>query len=410
MLILENATLCDLAAGELRPAFHVAVENDAIVEVSDQPIAAASATRIDLEGRCLLPGLIDAHFHATITESNPAALRDLPATLMTARAGRLLRDSLVRGFTTVRDMGGADWGLRAALEEGTLPGPRLFIAGRALSQTGGHGDLRKRTDTAHVCGCEHALAMMSTVADGKAGVQLAAREQLRQGADHLKVFVSGGVVSETDPLSSAQYTDEELAAVVHEAASWGKYVAAHAYTSDSILRAVATGVRTIEHGNLLNGAAAALMAERGAMLIPTLITYEVMHRKRVELGLGAAAMDKLETVLEAGLRSVELALGAGVKVGFGTDLLGELHQFQSEEFLLRSRVQRPHEVIAAATTVNAEIIGMTGKLGCIAPGAFADLIAVNGNPMRDVTLLQDAGRHLPFIMKAGKTFKNELRR
>jgi imidazolonepropionase-like amidohydrolase len=328
---------------------------------------------------------------------------------MTARAANLLRNALMRGFTTVRDMGGADWGLRTALEEGTLLGPRLYIAGRALSQTGGHGDLRKRTETRHVCSCEHALAMMSVVADGKAGVQLASREQLRQGADHLKVFVSGGVVSQTDPLASAQYTDEELVAAVQEAKSWGKYVAAHAYTADSILRSVAAGVRTIEHGNLLNGMAAAMMAERGAILIPTLITYEVMHRKRAELGLSAVSAAKLGTVLEAGLHSVELALGVGVKVGFGTDLLGDFHHFQSEELLLRSRLQRPHEVIAAATAVNAEIIGMTGKLGCIAPGAFADLIAVNGNPMRDLALLQEQGRYLALIMKGGREVKNELR-
>jgi imidazolonepropionase-like amidohydrolase len=408
MLVLENATLCDLGTGELRPGFHVTIEGELIVEVSDEPVGSTSAQRIDLAGRCLLPGLIDAHYHATLTESNPVLSRDVPPTLMTARAAKLLRNSLMRGFTTVRDMAGADWGLRAAVAEGSLLGPRLYIAGRALSQTGGHGDLRRRTDTEIPCSCGHALAMMSVVADGKSGVQAAAREQLRQGADHLKVFVSGGVVSQTDPLASAQYTNEELAAVVDEATSWGTYVAAHAYTAAAIVRAVTAGVRTIEHGNLLDSGAAALMAERDALLVPTLITYEVMRRKGSELGLSRFSAEKLATVLEAGLGSVEIALRAGVRVGFGTDLLGDLHDHQSEEFLLRARVQKPHQVIAAATTVNAEILGMNGKLGVIAPEAFGDLIAVNGNPLGDLGLLQEQGRHIDLIMKGGQVVMTRL--
>lgn len=408
MIVLENATLCDLANGELRPGHHVTIEGDAIVEVSDRPVPGSVAHRLDLKGRCLLPGFIDAHFHATLTETNPADSRGIPPTLMAARASKLLRNSLMRGFTTVRDMAGADWGLRTALAEGTIVGPRMFIAGRALSQTGGHGDLRRRTDTEISCACSHALTMMSVVADGKSGVQVAAREQLRQGVDHLKVFVSGGVVSPNDPLASAQYTNEELSAIVHEAASWGAYVAAHAYTAQAIRRAVSAGVRTIEHGNLLDADAAALLAERQVLLVPTLITYEVMHRKGAALGLSSASADKLATVLAAGLRSVEIALGAGVRVGFGTDLLGDLHEHQSEEFLLRAQVQRPREVLAAATTVNAEILRMTGRLGVIAPGAMADVIAVNGNPLEDLQLTQEQGRFLDLIMKGGQIFKNQL--
>jgi len=246
------------------------------------------------------------------------------------------------------------------------------------------------------------------VADGKSGVQVAAREQLRQGVDHLKVFVSGGVVSPSDPLASAQYTDEELLAVVHEASSWGTYVAAHAYTAASIVRAVKSGIRTIEHGNLLDAEAAALMAQHRAFLVPTLVTYEVMRRNAAAYGLNDFGSEKLATVLEAGLRSIELALQAGVRVGFGTDLLGDLHAHQSQEFLLRSQVQKPHEVLASATLVNAEILGMSGKLGVVAPGAFADLIAVAGSPFEDLGLLQEQGRHLDLIMKGGKIVKNAL--
>jgi imidazolonepropionase-like amidohydrolase len=408
MLVLENATLADLINGNLLPGHHIAVEGDLIVEVSDRPIKSADAERIDLTGRCLIPGLIDAHFHAALTEMNPANSRDLPPTLMTARAGVLLRRALMRGFTTVRDMAGADWGMRAATAEGTILGPRLYIAGRALSQTGGHGDLRRRADQEIPCSCSNALAFMSVVADGTPAVQAAAREQLRQGVDHLKVFVSGGVVSPSDPLHSVQYTAEELSAIVHEATSWGTYVAAHAYTPASIIRAVTAGIRTIEHGNLLDAPAAAAMATNKAFLVPTLITYDVMHRKGSTIGLSAFSLEKLAEVFAAGLRSIELAIKAGVSVGFGTDLLGELHEHQSEELLLRARVQKPHEVLRAATEINAGILGLSGKLGAIRSGAYADLIAVKGDPLRDLGLLQDQGAHLDLIMKAGAVVKRAL--
>jgi imidazolonepropionase-like amidohydrolase len=195
MLILDDVTLVDLERGDLKPGQFVTIDGGVIADVGDGRPQSSIAERIDLGGRCLLPGLIDGHYHATLTETNPALSRDLPPTLMTARAAQYLKASLARGFTTVRDMGGADWGLRAAVEEGSIAGPRIYIAGRGLSQTGGHGDIRRRTESESVCSCSNALSFMSVVADGKAGVQAAAREQLRQGVDHLKVFVSGGVVS-----------------------------------------------------------------------------------------------------------------------------------------------------------------------------------------------------------------------
>lgn len=405
MLILENVALADLETATLRPGCHVALEGELIREVSDRPIRSGTAERLDLGGRCLLPGLIDAHFHAMLA-SNPSQARDVPQTLCTARAAKLLHESLLRGFTTVRDMGGADWGLRAAIAEGTVQGPRLFIAGRALSQTGGHGDLRSRTESHEPCSCSNSLALMSVVADGKDAVQAATREQLRQGVDHVKVFVSGGVASPNDPLTSVQYTDEELAAIVREARHWGVYVAAHAYTAASITRAVGVGIRTIEHGNLLDESAARAMAERGAFLVPTLIIYQALTRRGPALGLTAEMSSKLKTVLEAGFASVEMALKAGVRIGFGTDLLGEMHEHQSEELELRANVQRPADVIAAATRINAEILGMVGKLGVIAPDAFADLIALEGNPLEDISLLRS--ERLDLIVKGGRMIHRRL--
>ena len=408
MLIIENATLIDLQTGDLRPGHFITIDGDSIVSVDERRPTSQVAERIDLGGRCLLPGLIDAHFHATLTDTNPANLRDVPVTLMTARAAGLLQGALERGFTTVRDMGGADWGLRSAVAEGSIKGPRVYIAGRALSQTGGHGDIRRRVETESFCSCSNALASMSVVADGKAGVQVATREQLRQGVDHIKVFLSGGVVSPSDPLTSAQYTDEELEAIVHEARSWNTYVAAHAYTAAAITRAAKAGVRTIEHGNLIDAPAAKLLAERGGYLVPTLVTYEIMRREAPRAKLPSFSVAKLETVLAAGLESIQIALKAGVKLGFGTDLLGEFHAYQSEELQIRARVQEPRVVLASATLVNAEILGQTGRLGTIAPGALADLIAVDGNPLKDLGLLQGQGRHLPLIVKNGTVFKRTL--
>ena len=406
MLILENVTLVDLDAARLRPGQFVSIDGDTIVSVNAQRPPAKNADRIDLSGKCLLPGLIDAHYHATLTDTNPANLRDVPTTLVTARAANLLRATLLRGFTTVRDMGGSDWGIRSAAAEGAILGPRVYIAGRALSQTGGHGDLRRRTDhSEEVCNCSAALSLMSVVADGKAGVQVATREQLRQGVDHIKVFLSGGVVSPTDPLASAQYTDEELEAIVHEARSWGTYVAAHAYTAAAITRAAKAGVRTIEHGNLIDAPAAKLLAERQGYLVPTLVTYEVMRREAPRAGLPAFSVAKLETVLSAGLESIQIALAAGVKLGFGTDLLGEFHAYQSEELQIRARVQTPRDVLLSATRVNAEILGQTDRLGVIVPGALADIIAIDGNPLEDLGLLQEQGRHISLIVKNGAVVK-----
>jgi imidazolonepropionase-like amidohydrolase len=405
MLILENARLLDLESGEVRPGTHVSIDGGKIVEVADRALTSSTARRVDLAGRTLLPGLIDAHFHAVLTETNPASSRQIPLTLMTGRAAQLLRRALDRGFTTVRDMGGADWGLRTAVMEKAIVGPRLYIAARGLSQTGGHGDLRSRVDTNEPCGCSSALPLISTVADGVPHVQAAAREQLRQGADHLKVFVSGGVVSPNDPLNSVQYTHEELAAIVREAKCWGTYVAAHAYSAAAIAHAVSAGIRTIEHGNLLDESAAGLMAERRAYLVPTLVTYEVMRSRGASLGLSSFSMEKLATVFAAGMRSIEIARSAGVRIGLGTDLLGELHSHQSDELTLRARLQSPLDVLRSATLVNAEILGESGRLGVIKAGAAADLIAVNGDPLADLTLLQQQGQHLDLIVKDGDLHK-----
>ncbi|HEX2116923.1 MAG TPA: amidohydrolase family protein [Alphaproteobacteria bacterium] len=387
---------------------HVLVEDDHIKEVADRPIAADSATRIDLRGRTLMPCLIDAHIHILMSEVNIHFLDGVPLTLLAAKGSASARAMLRRGFTTVRDTGGADYGMKAAIEAGLFEGPRLFISGMPISQTGGHGDFRKRTQGVFECACCSGLTYTARVADGVPEMLRAVRDELRKGADQIKIMVSGGVASEADPLESLQFRMDEIEAAVEEATRWGTYICAHAYAAEAIRRAVSAGVRTIEHGNLIDEPAARLMAEREAYLVPTLVAYDALRRRGAEYGLSAYSLQKNDIVLKAGLRSLEIARAAGVKIGFGSDLLGQLQNDHCREFLIRSEVMKPQEIIRSATVINAEIVRQSGKLGEIVPGAFADLLVVNGDPYHDLGLFQDQGMHLAAIMKGGRFFKNAL--
>jgi len=386
----------------------VLVEGGLVKEVSDRPIAAPGATRVDLRGRTLMPGLIDAHIHILLPEVNVHLLDGMPLTLLAAKGSSSARAMLRRGFTTVRDTGGADHGMKSAIESGLFEGPRLFIAGMAISQTGGHGDFRKRTQSGYECACCSGLTYTARVADGVPEMLRAVRDELRKGADHIKIMVSGGVASQADPLESLQYRMDEIEAAVEEATRWGSYVCAHAYAAEAIRRAVTAGARTIEHGNLIDEPVARLMAERKAYIVPTLVTYDALKRRGADYGLSAYSLQKNEIVLQAGLRSLEIARAAGVKIGFGSDLLGPLQNDHGREFLIRSEVMTPQEIVRSATLVNAEIVRHAGKLGEITAGAFADLLVVDGDPYRDLGVFQDEGAHIPAIMKGGRFVKNEL--
>ncbi len=355
-----------------------------------------------------MPGLIDCHVHACLSEVYIRNLESVPLTLMTARAAGLLRAMLERGFTTVRDTGGADWGLRDAVAQGLIEGPRMFISGQAIGPTGGHSDGRRRTDYGMSCRCCNALRFSMGIADGADKVRAAAREQLRQGADQVKIMVSGGVASPYDPLDSRQFSLAEIAAAVEEAGAFGKYAAAHAYTPEAIQRAVGQGVRTIEHGNLIDDKSARLMKAKGAYMVANLVTYYAMKERAAQFGMGADMLAKNDLVIDGGLKSLEICKRAGVKVGFGTDLLGQLQVEQSREFLLRREVLSPIEIIRQATLVGAEIVRMKDRLGVPRPGAVADLIVVDGNPLKKLELLTGQGRHLSAIMKAGRLYKNRL--
>jgi len=395
-LLLKNARIWDGVADDYVAEGSVFCVDGRIEAIGGSAPQGADR-EIDLAGRALLPGFIDAHFHAYASEVSVPTVESLPISYLAHHAARLLRDALHRGFTTVRDAGGADWGLWRAAEDGLIESPRIFYSGRALSQTGGHGD--SRTAHSEPCGCRH-IANLSQVADGVDEVRRVAREVLRQGAHQIKIFVSGGVSSPTDPIWMRQYSGEEIRAIVAEAASRRTYVMAHAYTADTVAHAVECGVRSIEHGNLIDAAAAAAMAAHGAFLVPTLVTYEALSQDGARYGLAPDSQAKLTEVATKGATAVTLARQAGGQVGFGTDLLGPLHSWQLQEFRLRGAIERPIEVLRSATSTNAELLMRTGELGCVRLGAKADLVSFDDDPLADLKAIFDHGPAL--VVKDGR--------
>jgi imidazolonepropionase-like amidohydrolase len=404
-IIFTNCAVLDGTGNERREDHHVLVEGDRIREVSDRPIAGVAAATIDLKGRTLMPGLIDAHVHVLAVDAALARLSDRPVTLLTLQAAKVLEGMLQRGFTTVRDAAGADGGLAEAVEEGLVRGPRVYPSGMALSQTGGHGDTRPRTQSVVTCACCEGGINLSRIADGVAECRRAARDELRKGATQIKILASGGVASPYDPIWNLQYSEAEVRAIVEEAGAWRTYVMAHAYSPEAIRRSVDFGVRSIEHGNLIDRATAEHVANADAFVVPTLVTYDALHRHGRELGFPEVSMAKLGEVREAGLQSLQILQEAGVKIGFGTDLLGPMHRYQSREFVIRAEAMSPFDIIRSATTVNADLLNRTGELGVVAPGARADLIVVDGNPLADISLLDGQGEHINHIMKEGVFYK-----
>lgn len=406
--LFKNFGMLDPLRDEVLGGHEILVEDHLIREVADRPIKAADAAVIDCGGRTLMPGLIDCHVHVVLSEVFIRELENIPLTLMTARAMQSMRGMLDRGFTSVRDTGGADWGLKSAVDEGLIAGPRLFIAGRALGPTGGHSDSRRRTDPGVRCPCCSALGFTMGVADGESEVRKAVREEMRQGCDHVKIMMSGGVASPYDPLDSMQFCQAEVMAAVEEAKAFGRYVCAHAYTPQAITRAAHAGVRTIEHGNLIDEPTAKLMAEKNMFLVANLVAYYAMKEKAAEYGMNAEMLAKNDLVIEGGLRSLEICKRAGVPVAYGSDLLGQLQVDQAREFRIRSEVVPPLDIIRSATSIAARVLRQEGKLGCLSPGAFADIIVVDGNPLRNIDLLGGQGDHIPLIMKGGALHKNSL--
>jgi imidazolonepropionase-like amidohydrolase len=404
-ILLVNANLLDVEAGTIVGERCVHIVDGTIANI-DVAIDAPNATHIDLHGLTLMPGLCDGHVHVTAATANFALLTGWSPSYVAARAGDILQNMLMRGFTTVRDAGGADHGLAQAIEEGYFTGPRILFAGKALSQTGGHADMRGPGENVFEgCFC---CAGLGRICDGVSEVRRAARDEIRKGATQIKIMGSGGVASPTDRIDSTQFSQEELRAIVEEAQAANIYAMAHAYTGRAIERLLKCGVRTIEHGNLLDENTCAEFLTHGAFLVPTLSTYDALAREGVEAGMPAKLQSSVYEVMDAGSRALELAYRAGVPLVYGTDLLGSMHRHQLNEFRLRSPIVSNADLIRSATCNAADAMQRKGEFGVVAPGARADLIAIDGNPLDDIGALCTPEDNLKLVMKGGTIYREWL--
>src|SRR4051794_19424189 len=319
--VISNGTVLDTESMTMTDGRHLVIEDDRIADVTDGQVPGDADRTIDARGAYVIPGLIDAHVHLTITTMNFARSATESTTERALAMAQLARATLRRGFTTVRDTGGDTTGLIRAIERGLCEGPRIVPAGRVLSQTGGHGDIRSRDVDDPGCGCRIVTDGFAHVADGPDAVRKAARHELRGGAAFIKIMASGGVASPSDPFESVQYTAEEIRTITVETDHRFTYTTAHAYTPEAIRLAVDNGVRCIEHANLIDRATAEHVATHGATVVPTLVTYRAIADLGPKLGFPQRSLDKNQGVFEAGIASLDVLRSAGVELGFGTDLL-----------------------------------------------------------------------------------------
>jgi imidazolonepropionase-like amidohydrolase len=404
-LIIHNATLIDGTSADARGGVAVEVADGRIARVSSavDSSARSEARVIDAGGCFLLPGLTDAHVHFALTEPNGAPAQ--PWAEWAAKVTAFIGDTLDQGFTTVRDAGALDPAWARVIERGLVRGPRLLPSGAFISQTGGHGDWRAGHQVEHAMIGIAGLFSGYELCDGPDAVRRVAREQLRRGATQIKVMASGGVASPSDPIDATQFTLDELRAAVEEAETRGTYVLAHAYHPKSITRCLDAGVRSIEHGNLLDEETAARMAEAGAFLVPTLITYDVLAEAGSALGFSSYQVEKLHQVWKAGEEAVRIAAAAGVKIGSGSDLLGSPMNMKARELVIKARILSPMEAIVSATRTNAELFGLEDEIGTVEEGKRADLVLFDRDPLADAGVLADAGR-VRLVVKGGEVVKD----
>jgi imidazolonepropionase-like amidohydrolase len=407
-VIFENARIVDGSSADGEHDRFVRVAEGVIDEVSDRPIKDTNARRIDIRGKTLMPGLIDCHVHVTTAVADPAENSWLPNELVALHAARIMHGMLQRGFTTVRDMGGATVALVHAVEQGLIEGPRLVICGKALVQTGGHSDYRTRYDTRSADIQIEQLGSVGRVVDGIDDCRRAARDEIRKGARFIKVMANGGAASMHFPRPYLGFSVDELRAFQDEADKAKMYVSVHTHTDEAVKRALDCGIRSIEHATLITPPTARQMQAQGAIACPTISAYEAQLAEAEALKLDPGFVERLKFVRAKGPESLEIMRAAGVTLAYGTDVLGPMHKYQSEEFWIRAEVLPAIEVIKSATLNAAELLQMSGKIGTVAPGAYADLIVVDGDPVADLSLLRDQGRHMPIIMKGGVFAKDAL--
>lgn len=405
-LVIRNARVFDPLEGRITPSLSIYTADDVVVSVLPDDLPApdgfTDARIIDAAGRVASPGFIDAHVHLLGYESDLGAPAHESPFYVAARSADLMIRMLRRGFTTVRDVGGADHGLVRAVEEGYLRGPRIIHGGPALSQTGGHGDFRGAGDTC-IHTSAHMLPTIGLICDGVPAIRAAVRQEIRRGARHIKLMLGGGIASPTDRIDSSQFSEEEIAAAVEEATNANIYVTGHAYTSRSIARALRLGVQCIEHGTLVDAETARLFAEKGAFLVPTLGTGALLASpESAEFGMTDDLRAKAESVTAQGLRMLSIARDNGVKIAFGTDFIGPMQQYQSSEWRIRAQVLSPLEILRSATTASAELLREEGRIGRIAPGYRADIVVLAIDPMMDVAPLADPERSIDIVIARGE--------
>jgi imidazolonepropionase-like amidohydrolase len=408
-LVLKNAVIIDGTGADPVSNGMVVVEDDRIKEVlrGSPGRVPSDAQTIDCRNQTMLPGLIDGHVHLGAVDANIMEQQRLyHPSMLVIRTLKVIQEALDQGFTTVRDAGGADAGYREAQRQGLIPGPRMFVSGCALSQTGGHGDFRLPTE---IRSPSQDLAGVATrICDGVDEVRRGAREQLRRGADFIKVMGGGGCMSPSDEIDTSQYSPDELRAAVFEAEAVGTYVAAHVYSSRSIRNCVSSGVRTLEHGNLLDETAAKAIKDAKAFLVPTLVTYEMISRMGKSMGIPENNVRKINEARDRGLETLAIAKKLGVKIASGSDLLGPMQRYKGMELELKARVLGPMGAIVATTKTNAELLKKEKDLGTIEAGKLADFILVQGDPLKDITLIQQYQEKISLIIQGGRVYKNIL--
>ncbi|KAJ3869488.1 Xaa--Pro dipeptidase [Lentinula novae-zelandiae] len=413
VLVVDPASGSLLGTNENEFKHTIVMKNGKFAEVrptneGDKNLVEEEVVVVDLNGAYICPGLIDCHVHVTAVagvKSMSELMRVSVQEVHLRTTYNLKGESLFRGFTTVRDTGGATKVLADAIEEGLILGPRLFQCGKALSQTGGHGDFAPALSGGHELGCCGGgdVGLFARVADGVPAVLSAVRGELKSGADFIKIMVGGGVASETDAIETVQYTAEEIRAITTTCKQMGaKLSTAHAYTVESIRHAIENGVQGIEHGNLIDKSTAELMSANGIYLTPTLCCYSIMTRPPFEDFLPPAGKVKNAEVMKQGLKALKTASDAGVTICYGSDLLTSMQALQTEEFTVRATVLASPDILRHATTNAAKMLDRTSLLGTISPGAYADLLILNANPLEDVTVLDRPENHLMAVIKGGR--------
>lgn len=399
-LVIRDARVVDATGRDPVAGRDVIVEEGRIEAIQASGAPLRGDTVVDASGATLLPGLIDAHVHLGIVGAPSKPQGDCSLVDYALLVRTLIERTLHEGFTTVRDAGGLDPAWARAVAAGRIRGPRILPSGSFLTQTGGHGDMREAHEAVHGLASIAGLVANPEVVDGVDAVRRAAREQLRRGATQIKLFASGGVMSPTDPLESIQFTVEEIAAAVEVARSWGTYVLVHAHTSPAMRNALSAGVRSIEHGSILDEETAQRILAAGAFVVPTLL---VLARPRP---FGPAEAAKAARVSGASRDSVRLAHASRIPLGSGSDLVGADQAWRAGEIVEKSQDMGPMAALVSATRVNAELLGLVDRIGTVEPGKDADLILVRGDPLdRIETLAEPDG--VPFVLQRGEVVRDD---